>query len=38
MEVIDAIAATKTGSRSGYQDVPVESITIESVKRLEPKT
>ncbi|MBM0103160.1 peptidyl-prolyl cis-trans isomerase [Steroidobacter sp. S1-65] len=35
MEVIDAIAAVKTGSRSGHQDVPVETITIESVKRIE---
>jgi cyclophilin family peptidyl-prolyl cis-trans isomerase len=37
MEVVDAIAGTKTGSRSGYQDVPVETITIESVRRIEPK-
>nr|WP_298728844.1 peptidylprolyl isomerase [uncultured Steroidobacter sp.] len=37
MEVVDAIAATRTGSRSGYQDVPTETITIESVRRIEPK-
>ena len=37
MEVVDAIAGTKTGSRSGYQDVPVDTITIESVRRVEPK-
>ena len=37
MEVIDAIAGVKTGSRSGYQDVPVETVIIESVKRVEPK-
>jgi cyclophilin family peptidyl-prolyl cis-trans isomerase len=37
MEVVDAIAAVKTGSRSGYQDVPVETVVIESVKRIEPK-
>jgi peptidyl-prolyl cis-trans isomerase A (cyclophilin A)/peptidyl-prolyl cis-trans isomerase B (cyclophilin B) len=37
MDVIDAIAAVKTGSKSGYQDVPVETVTIESVKRIEPK-
>jgi cyclophilin family peptidyl-prolyl cis-trans isomerase len=37
MDVIDAIAAGKTGSKSGYQDVPVETVTIESVKRVEPK-
>lgn len=35
MEVIDAIAAVKTGSKSGHQDVPTEAITIESVKRIE---
>src|SRR5919106_5560033 len=37
MDVIDAIAAVKTGTRSGHQDVPTESIVIESVKRIEPK-
>ncbi|MFL6548306.1 MAG: peptidylprolyl isomerase [Povalibacter sp.] len=31
MEVIDAIAAMKTGSKAGHQDVPTEVITIESV-------
>lgn len=34
MEVIDAIAAVKTGSKAGHQDVPTEAITIESVKRI----
>ncbi len=37
MDVVDAIVAVKTGSRNGYQDVPVEAVTIESVKRIEPK-
>jgi cyclophilin family peptidyl-prolyl cis-trans isomerase len=37
MDVVDAIAGTRTGSRSGYQDVPVDTITIESVRRVEPK-
>jgi cyclophilin family peptidyl-prolyl cis-trans isomerase len=37
MDVVDAIVAVKTGSRSGYQDVPVEAVTIESVRRIEPK-
>ena len=37
MDVVDAIAAVKTGNRGGHQDVPVESIVIESVKRVEPK-
>ena len=38
MDVIDAIAAVKTGNRGGHQDVPVEPIVIESVKRIEAKT
>jgi cyclophilin family peptidyl-prolyl cis-trans isomerase len=37
MDVVDAIAAVKTGNRGMYQDVPVETVTIESVKRLQPK-
>lgn len=37
MDVVDAIAAGKTGNRSGYQDVPVETVIIESVKRVEAK-
>lgn len=35
MDVVDAIAAVKTGNRGGHQDVPVETITIESVRRVE---
>jgi cyclophilin family peptidyl-prolyl cis-trans isomerase len=35
MDIIDAMAAVKTGSRSGHQDVPTETITIESVRRIE---
>jgi cyclophilin family peptidyl-prolyl cis-trans isomerase len=35
MDVVDAIAAVETGSRAGHQDVPKETITIESVRRLE---
>ena len=38
MEVIDAIAAVKTGNRGGHQDVPVDPIVIESVTRIEPKS
>jgi len=34
MEVIDAIAAVQTGSKSGHQDVPLETITVESVTRI----
>ncbi len=37
MEVVDAIVGVKTGSRGGHQDVPVEPIIIESVKRVEAK-
>jgi len=37
MDVVDAIVAVKTGSRGGHQDVPVEPIIIESVKRVEAK-
>jgi cyclophilin family peptidyl-prolyl cis-trans isomerase len=36
MDVVDAIAAAKTGNRSGHQDVPVETVVIESVTRVEP--
>lgn len=31
MEVVDAIAKQKTGTRAGHQDVPVEAIVIEKV-------
>ena len=34
MDVIDAIAAVKTGNRAGHQDVPTETITIESARRI----
>jgi cyclophilin family peptidyl-prolyl cis-trans isomerase len=37
MDVVDAIAAVKTGTKGMYQDVPVETVTIESVKRIEKK-
>jgi cyclophilin family peptidyl-prolyl cis-trans isomerase len=37
MDVVDAIAQVKTGSKGMHQDVPVETVTIESVRRLEPK-
>lgn len=35
MDVIDAIAGVRTGNRAGHQDVPTETITIESVRRVE---
>lgn len=34
MEVIDDIAKVKTGNRMGHQDVPVESVVIESARRV----
>jgi cyclophilin family peptidyl-prolyl cis-trans isomerase len=37
MDVVDAIAGAKTGSKGMYQDVPVETITIESVRRIDQK-
>ena len=36
MDVIDAIAAVKTGSKGMHQDVPTEAVTIEAVRRIEP--
>ncbi|MBZ0115107.1 MAG: peptidyl-prolyl cis-trans isomerase [Thermoanaerobaculia bacterium] len=35
MDVVDAIAAVKTGSRGPFRDVPVEPVTIESIRRVE---
>ena len=32
MDVVDAIAAVKTATRNGMQDVPVEPVTIKSAK------
>jgi cyclophilin family peptidyl-prolyl cis-trans isomerase len=36
MDVVDAIAAVETGSKGGYQDVPKQTVTIESARRVEP--
>jgi peptidyl-prolyl cis-trans isomerase B (cyclophilin B) len=35
MEVVDAIAKVKTGSKAGHSDVPVEPVTIASMKIIE---
>ena len=35
MDVVDKIAAVKTGGRKGHQDVPVEDVTIISAVRAE---
>jgi len=37
MEVVDAIASVKTGTRGGHNNVPRETITIISVRRIENK-
>jgi cyclophilin family peptidyl-prolyl cis-trans isomerase len=34
MDVVDEIAAVKTGSKGGHQDVPLETITITGVRKL----
>jgi cyclophilin family peptidyl-prolyl cis-trans isomerase len=35
MEVVDAIAAVKTGNKGRYTDVPTETVVIESARRAE---
>ncbi|MCE5328233.1 MAG: peptidyl-prolyl cis-trans isomerase [Planctomycetaceae bacterium] len=32
MDVVDAIAKVRTGNKNGHQDVPVETVTIKSVR------
>ncbi len=34
MEVIDKIAAVKTGKRKGHDDVPVEAVVMTSVRKI----
>ena len=34
MDVVDAISAVKTTSRGPYRDVPVEPVTIKSIRRM----
>ena len=34
MDVIDKIAAVETGRKRGFDDVPVEAVTMKSVRRL----
>ena len=36
MDVIDKIAAVRTGTRKGYQDAPLEDVVIVSARRLQP--
>jgi peptidyl-prolyl cis-trans isomerase B (cyclophilin B) len=33
MDVVDAIAAVSTGNKAGHQNVPLENVVIESVRR-----
>ncbi len=33
MDIVDAIAAVKTGNKGGHQDVPLETITINAVTK-----
>jgi cyclophilin family peptidyl-prolyl cis-trans isomerase len=37
MDVVDKMAAVKTGGRGGHQDVPVTPIEVVSARRVEPK-
>jgi cyclophilin family peptidyl-prolyl cis-trans isomerase len=37
MEVVDAIAAVKTGRKGMYEDVPLEPVIVESVTNIEVK-
>jgi cyclophilin family peptidyl-prolyl cis-trans isomerase len=34
MDAVDAIAAVKTGSRGGHQDVPLEPVVIRTARRV----
>jgi len=36
MDVIDQIARVRTGKRKGYDDAPLESVMIESARRVQP--
>ena len=36
LDVIDAIAAVKTGRKGGHDDVPVEPVVVKAARRVEP--
>lgn len=36
LDVIDAIAAVKTGRKGGHDDVPVEPVVVKTARRVEP--
>ena len=35
MDVVDQIKAVKTGTKAGHQDVPLQDVTIKSIRRAE---
>ncbi len=35
LDVVDKIAQVRTGSKGGHQDVPVDTVTIKSVRRVD---
>ncbi|MDO8446027.1 MAG: peptidylprolyl isomerase [Deltaproteobacteria bacterium] len=35
MEVVDKIKSVKTGSKMGFQDVPMDAVVIKSIKRVQ---
>ena len=37
LDVVDAIAAVKTGRKGGHENVPTETVVIESARRVEKK-
>ncbi len=37
MEVVEKIEAVRTGTRAGHQNVPVENVTIQSIRRVDAK-
>jgi len=36
MEVVDRIATSPTGMRNRFNDVPIETVTIKSLRRVKP--
>jgi peptidyl-prolyl cis-trans isomerase A (cyclophilin A) len=36
MDVVDKIAAVETGRKRGFDDVPVETVAMKSVRRIKP--
>jgi cyclophilin family peptidyl-prolyl cis-trans isomerase len=38
MDVVDAIAAVRTGTRKGYADAPLDEVVIKKASRIDPKS